>query len=45
MKKSYDDSDLDDDDEITLTMIIAMKRINLMQALVFLDEIRHHAMA
>ena len=45
MKKSYDDSDLDDDDEITLTMTIAMKRINLMQALVFLDEIRHHAMA
>ena len=46
MKRSHDESDVnDDDDEIALTMTIAMKRINLMQALVFLDEIRHHAMA
>ena len=46
MKRSHDESDMNnDDDKIALTMTIAMMRMNLMQALVFLDETRHHAMA
>ena len=46
MKRSHDESDVNnDDDEIALTMTIAMMKMNLMQALVFLDETRHHAMA
>lgn len=46
MKRSHGESDVNnDDDKIALTMTIAMMRMNLMQALVFLDETRHHAMA